>query len=239
MRISSAEISSYVYCPIFFHEGRRVEKQGRKIEDSLRRAVQYLYSHHMAHGEICNFNALIKRWNQIWWGKRRPDDEEAIKLSNEAYLAIDKYYSHYLDREYDGAYTNWPYAVEIGPHIVTGVFPVVLTKDNKAELYYPLAQVAGREIEYKTRQLIRDVEVKIDIIAMMIATGEAPHKVSHSWYNYTKEDLIYFDAFYPKKEWLEKSTETLAMLLSAIRDAYIWGNSHNCKTCPLRNKCTG
>jgi hypothetical protein len=237
MRISSAEISSYVYCPIFFREGRKMEKVERKIEDSLRRTVQYLYSHHMAHGEICNFNALIKRWNQIWWGKRRPDDEEATKLSNEAYMAIDKYYNHYLDRDYDGAYTNWPYAVEIGPHIVTGVWPVVLTKDNKAELYYPLAQIVGGD--YKTMQLVRNIEVKIDIISMMIATGEAPGTVSHSWYNKTQEDLIFFDAFYPKSEWLEKSTETLITLLSAIRDNYTWGNSHNCKRCPLRNKCTG
>ncbi|MCK5292866.1 MAG: hypothetical protein KAR39_12725, partial [Thermoplasmata archaeon] len=154
-----------------------------------------------------------------------------------AYMAVDKYYNHYLDRDYDGAYTNWPYAVEIGPHIVTGVWPVVLTKDNRAELYYPLAQIVGGD--YKTMQLIRNVEVKIDIIAMMIATGEAPDKVSHSWYNKTQEDLIFFDAFYPKREWLEKSTETLIALLSAIRDDYTWGNSHNCKRCPLRNKCTG
>lgn len=239
MRISSAEISSYVYCPILFREGRKVEKQGRKIEDSLRRAVQYLYSHHMAHGEICNFNALIKRWNQIWWGKRRSDDEEAIKLSNEAYRAIDKYYSIYLDRDYDGAYTNWPYAVEIGPHIVTGVWPVVLTKDSKTELYYPLSQIPGLEKDHKTRQLIRSVKVKIDVVAMIISTGEAPEKISHSWYTYTKEDLIYFDAFYPKKEWLAKTTETLITLLSAIEDGYTWGNCHNCRTCPLRNKCTG
>ena len=233
MRISTAEISSYVNCPIFYHEGRKVERKARKIEDSLRKTIQYLYSHHMAHGEICNFNVLIKRWNQIWWGKRRPDDEEAQKLSNKAYSAIDKYYNIYLDREYDGAYTNWPYTVEVGPHIVTGVWPVVLTKDGKAEIYYPLSQ-------YGTMQLVRDIIVKADVVAMTATTGDTPWRISHSRYYARDEDnMVILEAFYPKKEWVEKSTESLIVLLSAIERGYTWGNCHQCRTCVLRHKCTG
>lgn len=233
MRISTAEILAYVKCPIFYLEGRRVEPQERAVVGSLRRAVQYLYSHHMAHGDICNFNALIKRWNQIWWGKRRPDDEEAKKLSNEAYLAIDKYYNIYLDREYDGAYTNWPYAVEVGPHIVTGVWPVVLTKDATSELYYPLAQKNSMAI-------IRDIIVKADVVAMEVATGKTPHTVSFSRYEVTQKDTpIKLEAFYPKKGWLDKSYETLITLITAMKDGYVWGNCHSCRACPLRNRCTG
>jgi len=233
MRISTAEILAYIKCPIFYLAGRKVEVQERKIIDSLRRAIQYLYSHHMAHGDVCNFNALIKRWNQIWWGKRRPDDEEAKKLSNEAYLAIDKYYAIYLDREYDGAYTNWPYAVEVGPHIVTGVWPVVLTNGGITELYYPLVQK-------QTMHVIRDIIVKADVVAMDAATGNPPAVVSFSRYEVrVKDDPVKLNNFYPKKEWLAKSYETLVTLISAIDGGYIWGNCHSCKTCPLRNKCTG
>lgn len=233
MRISTAEISSYVKCPIFFLEGRKVEPQERKIVDSLRRAVQYLYSHHMAHGEICNFNALIKRWNQIWWGKRRPDDTESTKLSNEAYMAIDQYYNIYLDREYDGAYTNWPYAVEVGPHIITGVWPVILTTENCTEIYYPMAQKNSMD-------MIRDIVVKADIVAMDSSTGKPPSKVTYSKYiPLDKENLVKFGTFYPKKEWLEKAYETLITLITAISEGYVWGNCHQCRTCVLRNKCTG
>lgn len=232
MRISTADISSYIKCPIFYLEGYRVEPKERKIVESLRRAVKYLYSHHMANDEICNFNALIKRWNQIWWGKQRPDDEEAQKLSNEAYAAIDKYYNIYLDREYEGAYTNWPYAVEVGPHILTGVWPVLLTTDNSTELYYPLVQK-------QTMYIIRDIVVKADIIAMELATGKAPDKVTFSKYLPEREDIILIDAFYPKKEWLSRSYETLMTVISAIENEYVWGNCHACKYCPLRRKCTG
>ena len=42
-------------------------------------------------------------------------------------------------------------------------------------------------------------QLHADIIAMMIATGEAPDKVSHSWYNKTQEDLIFFDASRKRK----------------------------------------
>lgn len=232
MRISTTEISTYVKCPIFYLEGYRVENKDRKIVDSLRRAVQYLYSHHMANDEICPFNALVKRWNQIWWGKQRPEDAEAQKLSNEAYTVIDKYYNIYLDREYDGAYTNWPYAVEIGPHIITGVWPVVLTTDSSIELYYPLVQK-------QPLALVRDIVVKADIIAMYLTTGNLPKKVTYSNYLPHEERRVNMDSVYPKQEWLERSIETLTTIISAIENNVIWGNCHVCRTCPLRNKCTG
>ena len=233
MRISTAEISSYVKCPLLFLEGHQEEPKEKKIVDSLRRAVQYLYSHHMAHGEICNFNALIKRWNQIWWGKRRPDDSEAAKLSNKAYMAIDQYYNVYLDREYDGAYTNWPYAVEIGPHIVTGVWPVILTTGSETELYYPMSQKSSLD-------MIRNITVKTDIVAMHASTGSMPSKVTYSrYFPQDKDDLMKFGTFYPKEDWFEKAAETLASVLRAIDQGYVWGNSHQCRTCVLRNRCTG
>lgn len=232
MRISTEQLNTYVKCPILFKEGLKAQQFDKKIIDSLRKAIQYLYSHHMAHGEMCNFNALLKRWNQLWWGKYKPDDEQANKLSNKAYIAMDKYYNIYLDREYDGAYTNWPYAVEIGPHIVTGVWPVVLTKNNHVELYYPMSQK-------NTMDLIRSVTVKADIVAMTALTGVPPSKVSHSRHTSNDENPIRLESFFPKKEWLEKSTESLIMLISSVRDGYVWGNCHQCKLCELKNKCTG
>jgi hypothetical protein len=233
MRISTVEISSYIKCPIFYLEGHRVEPQERKIVDSLRRAVQYLYSHHMANNEICNFNALIKRWNQIWWGKQRPEDEDSMKLSNEAYVVIDKYYNIYLDREYEGAYTNWPYAVEIGPHIITGVWPVVLTNsDNSTELYYPLVQKGPMRV-------IRDIMVKADVVAMDAAIGQAPQKVTFSQYFPERDERVLMGEFFPRPDWLERSYETLTTLITAIEKGFIWGNCHACRACPSRNRCTG
>jgi hypothetical protein len=122
--------------------------------------------------------------------------------------------------------------VEIGPHIITGVWPVVLTSEEGIELYYPLAQKS-------TMQLIRDIVVKSDIVAMEVSTGQRPYKVTFSRYVHTQEERIFMDAFYPKEEWLKRSYETLVTLISAIEKSYIWGNCHACRTCPLRNKCTG
>jgi hypothetical protein len=187
----------------------------------------------MAHDEICSFNALLKRWNQLWWGKYKPDDDEAKKLSNQAYIAMDKYYAMYLDREYEGAYTDFPYSVEVGPHLIVGTVPVLLTKGGKTELYYPMSQKT-------TMDLIRNVVVRADIVAITHATGNMPYRVSHSKYTTsTPEDPMKFDVFFPKRQWLNKATESLIMLISAIRDGLTWPNNHQCKLCELRNKCTG
>ena len=234
MRISTSEISTFVKCPILFRQGRLVETVDRRIIDSLRKAIQYLYSFQLAHGDPCNFNALIKRWNQLWWGKKRPEDEESEKLSNDAYFAMDKYYNQYIEMENKPLVVNWPYAVEIGPHVITGTWPVVLTKNGGAQLYYPLSQRS-------TIALIRDIVVRTDIIAMHASTGNPPLRVTHSTlHSATKEEKqIHFDSFYPKDEWLEKALSSLLAVISAMNAGYDWGNCHACTKCILRNKCTG
>lgn len=234
MRISTTEISTFVKCPILFQQGRLIETVDKRIVNSLRKAVQYLYSYQQATGTQCSFNALIKRWNQLWWGKKRPEDEESEKLSNDAYFAMDKYYSKYIDMESMPIAVNWPYAVEIGPHVVTGTWPVVLTHDGGAQLYYPLSQK-------NTISLVRDIVVRADIIAMHASTGNPPLSVTHSTlHSVTKEEKeIRFDSFYPKKEWLEKALGSLLAIITAMNAGYDWGNCHACTKCVLKDRCTG
>ena len=242
MRISTSEISTFIKCPILFRQGRLIETVDQRIIDSLRKAIQYLYSFQLAHGDPCNFNALIKRWNQLWWGKKRPADEESEKLSNDAYFAMDKYYNQYIEMENTPLVVNWPYAVEIGPHVITGTWPVVFTEDGGAQLYYPLSQMS-------TISLIRDIVVRVDIVAMHKSTGNPPIRVTHSVLRsidketpgrpLPEEKEIYFDSFYPKDEWLEKALSSLLAVISAMDAGYDWGNCHACTKCVLQNKCTG
>jgi len=229
MRISTQEISTFVRCPILFREGRTHQAIDKRIIEYLRKAIQYLYSYQLAHSQPCNFNALVKRWNQLWWGKKRPDDEEADKLNNDAYFAMDKYYNVYIDMEAEPIAVNWPYQAEIGPHILTGTWPIVLGTEGGAELYYPLTQKT-------TLALIRDITVRADVVSMYLSTGNLPIKVTHSTF---MGEEIKIDQFFPKKQWLESATESVLQVISAIEQGFDWGNCHACTTCDLRKKCTG
>jgi len=234
MRISTQDIKTFIKCPILYHLGRHYKSTERELIESLRHAVEYLYSYQYAHGSPCNFNALIKRWNQMWWGKKKPDDKKAMELSNKAYAALDKYYSSYIDIESEICAVNFPYEVGIGPHIITGIWPVVLSEKGEALLYYPLSQK-------NTKQLVRDIITKADVVAMHTTTGNPPLKVIHSRYspNHPDREVILTEEFYPKEAWLEKSVETLTMIITIMEKGMIWGNCHACLTCELRNKCTG
>ncbi len=230
MRISTQEITTFVRCPILYREGRHHKAIDKRIIEYLRKVIQYLYSFQLAqHGEQCNFNALVKRWNQLWWGKKRPDDEEADKLNNEAYFAMDKYYSTYIDIESEPIAVNWPYQAEIGHHVLTGTWPVVLGKDGGAQIYYPLSQKT-------TFGLLRDIVIRADVVAMYISTGNPPIEVTHSVFSGGE---IKFDSFFPNKDWLNRAMDSVLQVISAIEQGFDWGNCHACKKCDLRNKCTG
>lgn len=229
MRISTQEITTFVKCPILYREGRKHQAIDKRIIEYLRKVIQYLYSYQLAHGDPCNFNALVKRWNQLWWGKRRPDTEESDKLNNEAYFAMDKYYNEYIDMDSQPIAVNWPYQVEFGSHILTGNWPVVLSVDGGAQIYYPFSQRT-------TLALLRDIVVRADIVAMYLSTGNLPIKVSHSVF---RNQEVVFDQFYPRQEWIESSMLSLSQILYAIEQGFDWGNCHACKTCDLRKKCTG
>ena len=234
MRISTQDLKTFMKCPILFALGRHYKTVSKELIESLRHAVEYLYSYQYAHGSPCNFNALIKRWNQMWWGKKKPDDPEAIKLSNSAYAALDKYYGSYIDIDSDVCAVNFPYEVGVGSHVITGTWPVILSEKDEAVLYYPFSQKSKL-------QLIRDVVTKADVVAMHITTGNPPVRVVHSRYlpNSPNGKVVIVDEFYPKKPWLNKSVDALTMIITAMEKGMIWGNCHACATCDLRNKCTG
>ena len=91
------------------------------------------------------------------------------------------------------------------------------------------------------KQLVRDIITKADVVAMHTTTGNPPLKVIHSRYspNHPDREVILTEEFYPKEAWLEKSVETLTMIITIMEKGMIWGNCHACLTCELRNKCTG